>query len=564
MWVHKVLHTRLPHLNMIWGASNFFLFEQFIFPLCFDQPCCCSHEIGVPCYWFLSESSPQSSCEAFGVSTSRFAQCDLVNQLSANMKAKAEQRAEIWFCVCTGMSRAESYQRLQGIHGANCLSKAQFNWWFKHFESGDLDLADKPCTGQPVKFTQAKQKLVGELCPCWLMQIHRNFVPWNWIVCGNNLQRFEGVAHEDKKCQVDPAFPECCTKIEADHCSQGKFATAKKACHPNGQSLNHHRRRKLGVLLGSRIEKGVVTMAQTGWRSTAEGAHQEVHCQDNVGDFFDSAGVIYHEFVPRGQGITAARYQKILTSLIRAVRRKRPVLHRNGWWLLHDNAPTHWADPVQRSIRAQGLQQVPHPGYLLDISPPPPDYWLFNRLKKLIKGEQFACVDHLQVAVDNALAQIDQAKFRSAMEHYPTHLRKVIAACGHYFEWKPDSNLFTRIASVWFDNRSVKNPILSSLWHIGILAHTCTAWNSMLPSVLKLLNKDIWRPTCCSHCVQIWCKSVDICVSTRGQIIFKWGNLVQQRMNNQTNLEMSLSCHLFVPVLFFSYLQELYHWQCTH
>jgi hypothetical protein len=56
--------------------------------------------------------------------------------------------------------------------------------------------------------------------------------------------------------------------------------------------------------------------------------------------FFDTKGVVHHEFVPEGQTVTGAFYVEMLKRLKGRVNRVRPGIAAN-WKLHHDNAPSH-------------------------------------------------------------------------------------------------------------------------------------------------------------------------------------------------------------------------------
>ena len=56
--------------------------------------------------------------------------------------------------------------------------------------------------------------------------------------------------------------------------------------------------------------------------------------------FYNSKGIIYHEFVPEGQSVTGSFYLSVLERLWKRIRRVRPEYSAPGsWFLLHDNAP---------------------------------------------------------------------------------------------------------------------------------------------------------------------------------------------------------------------------------
>ena len=103
--------------------------------------------------------------------------------------------------------------------------------------------------------------------------------------------------------------------------------------------------------------------------------------------FFDSRGVVYHEYAPQGQNINKEYYLGVLRRLRDAVRRKRPDLWAAGTWQLHhDNAPAHSSQLIQIFLakRIPVVRQVP---YSPDMNPC--DFGLFPHLKTQLKGTRF-------------------------------------------------------------------------------------------------------------------------------------------------------------------------------
>ena len=67
--------------------------------------------------------------------------------------------------------------------------------------------------------------------------------------------------------------------------------------------------------------------------------------------FYDSNGIIHHEFVSEGQTVTGSFYLSVLERLWKRIRRVRPEYSAPGsWFLLHDNAPVHRAVAVQKFL----------------------------------------------------------------------------------------------------------------------------------------------------------------------------------------------------------------------
>jgi hypothetical protein len=63
-------------------------------------------------------------------------------------------------------------------------------------------------------------------------------------------------------------------------------------------------------------------------------------------------------------------------------------------FLLHDNAPAHKAASVCQFFTQQNVTTLCHPRHSPDLSPP--DYFLFPKLKKKLKGLHFADVAEIQ------------------------------------------------------------------------------------------------------------------------------------------------------------------------
>ncbi|XP_075742152.1 uncharacterized protein LOC142795311 [Rhipicephalus microplus] len=79
--------------------------------------------------------------------------------------------------------------------------------------------------------------------------------------------------------------------------------------------------------------------------------------------FFDSRGVVHHEYAPQGQMITEY-YRNVLYRLHDAVRCKRPELWSTGnWHIHHDNALAHSSHLLEiffENSRTPVVQQAPY------------------------------------------------------------------------------------------------------------------------------------------------------------------------------------------------------------
>ena len=100
--------------------------------------------------------------------------------------------------------------------------------------------------------------------------------------------------------------------------------------------------------------------------------------------FFDSKGIVLHEFVPRDQMVNKQLYHEVLARLRNAVRSKRPELWENQTWMLHhDNAPAHASLLIRSYLAKHQTSVVPHPPCSPNLAPA--DFFLFPKLKTTLK-----------------------------------------------------------------------------------------------------------------------------------------------------------------------------------
>ena len=131
--------------------------------------------------------------------------------------------------------------------------------------------------------------------------------------------------------------------------------------------------------------------------------------------FFDANGIVHSEFVPNGQTVNQTFYLQVLKRLRDAVRRKCPE-----WWLHHDNAPAHKALSMKQFLPKNSMTQLLHPPYSPDLAPC--DFFLFPRMKKVLKGKSFADVEEVKKKTMEALKGITLQEFQDCFEKWKTRL----------------------------------------------------------------------------------------------------------------------------------------------
>ena len=144
--------------------------------------------------------------------------------------------------------------------------------------------------------------------------------------------------------------------------------------------------------------------------------------------FFDREGTVHTEFEP--QGHNQFYYREILEILRKRVVRVQPSIADN-WMPHHDNAPCHTAISVIEFVAKKGIPVVPQPPYSPDLSTR--YFFLFPKLKFLLKGRHFGTVENIEKAVTDQLKAIPVSDYQRCYEEWE-RLRRCVASQGNYFE----------------------------------------------------------------------------------------------------------------------------------
>jgi len=149
--------------------------------------------------------------------------------------------------------------------------------------------------------------------------------------------------------------------------------------------------------------------------------------------FYDSKGIVHHEFAPNGQSITGEYYLSVLKRLLARIGRVRPEYKEpDSWSFLHDNAPAHTCLIVKQFLAKKKVTVLSHPPYSPDLAPC--DFWLFPKLKMTMKGHRFISVPEIQKKVQQFFKGLSRTEFQQCFEHFYNRFSTCIDSQGDYFE----------------------------------------------------------------------------------------------------------------------------------
>ncbi len=237
-----------------------------------------------------------------------------------------------------GLSQAHILRQLRADHAHHALSKSSVSRWIIKLRAGRNDLMSPKSTGHPPKLT------------------------------AEMVWRIKASLDQDKSKTIRQLAHEFNLALSTIHCALRKHLKLKK--HPakwiphfltdmQKQRRLRISRRILGMLrrsptLPSRILTGDESFFHVYDPAARQTTAAWLECNETRPSkvrgskwskkvmlivFWDSKGVVLHEFVPAGMGVNRLFYAGFMCCLREAVRRKRPALwRRNTFWIHHDGA----------------------------------------------------------------------------------------------------------------------------------------------------------------------------------------------------------------------------------
>ncbi|UYV67266.1 hypothetical protein LAZ67_5000086 [Cordylochernes scorpioides] len=125
--------------------------------------------------------------------------------------------------------------------------------------------------------------------------------------------------------------------------------------------------------------------------------------------------------------------RKCIRRLREAIRKKRPEKWTNGGWILHhDNARPHTAHLMTSFLAKNGTQILLQPPYFPDIAPN--DFFLFPKLKAVLKGRHFDTREDIIEKSSLALKSIPKEAYKNCFDNWEKRWRWCVEARGDYFE----------------------------------------------------------------------------------------------------------------------------------
>lgn len=342
-----------------------------------------------------------------------------------------EQRVAIKFCAKLGETGKETYSKILKVYGSASLSRAQVFLWHKKFKEGRESVEDEERAGRPVAVRTDEnalrvRALIREdrrlTVRMLASEVGINRETVRQIITNDFGMRKlcakmvpKNLTTEQKQHRMDVA-EDCLEQVENDPTLLDRVITGDESWffqydpetkRQSSQWLSPNAPRpKKARMSKSKVKTMIITL-------------------------FDSRGIVHKEFVPHGQTVNQHFYCEVLERLRKRVLRVRPEI-ANTWILHHDNAPCHTALKVSQYLTSKGITVLPQPPYSPDMSPC--DFFLFPKVKSVVKGTHFESIEEIQTSVTRVLKDIPVEEFQKCYQAWKNRWALCIAAQGEYFE----------------------------------------------------------------------------------------------------------------------------------
>ena len=276
------------------------------------------------------------------------------------MEEKVQQRVCIDFCFRLGKTGAETYEMLQAAFGESCLSQLKTSEWYSRFKSGRRSFEDDLHPGRPstshTEETVARvreiiradryltirevaeevriafgtcQKLLTE--DLRMRSVTAKFVPC-LLTAEQKDDRMSICTDLSDRAQNDPNFMS--SVITGDECWVYGYDPETKQMSSQWSTSSSPRPKK-----ARQVKSNIKTMLIA---------------------FFDTDGLVHHDFILTGQTVNKEFYKTVLQRLCDAVCRHRPEKWRSGNWILHhDNDPAHRVVTTNEFLAKHNIPSLP-------------------------------------------------------------------------------------------------------------------------------------------------------------------------------------------------------------
>ena len=173
------------------------------------------------------------------------------------------------------------------------------------------------------------------------------------------------------------------------------------------------------------------------WKHSSSPAPKKAKVVSSAGKviasvFWDAKGIVFIEYLQKGETINGEYYAKLLKELRQAIKSKRPGKLTKGVLLHQDNAPAHKSLVAMSAVHDCGFELIDHPPYSPDLAPS--DYFLFPNLKKHLARKRYETNDDVISVVEDFFEGQEENFYATGIRALQHRWKKCVDRRGDYVE----------------------------------------------------------------------------------------------------------------------------------
>jgi len=318
------------------------------------------------------------------------------------------------------------FERMKNRLGDTVVSISTVKYWIREFKRGRQSVKDDPRSGRPVSATTDENiNAVRDMVRADPQITFYELEEMPGITRGS-LQRIihDHLGLQKKFCKFVPHF-----------LTEDQKRARVKTCTENLNMWRNDGRTLINKIISedetyvhyyepkSRTESKI-------WVFEDESPPHVVKKSKTIGKvlyavFFNTSGLVEAVKLEGQKSVTALWYTtKCLPRIFRNASRRGLLLH-------HDNASSHTANLTSQYLAENKIKVVPHPPYSPDLAIA--DFWLFNGLKRNLRGKHFASEEELDSAVLDYFQSISKEAWEEAFDIWRRRMIRCVEANGDYF-----------------------------------------------------------------------------------------------------------------------------------
>ncbi len=255
--------------------------------------------------------------------------------------SKEVQRSEVRLLARQGQCHCDILWEMRRLHGNHTLSSMTIHRWMTATFMGRHNFTTQKPVGRPPKLTaQVLRDIRAATRADPTITIHQLSAQFNLGHATVHKALHSILKLKKRLCIMHPhelTAAHHCAHLQISRCLLGRMRRSPGWCS------------KVITADESWMYAYNPTRRQQSctWLEAGERCHSKTHHEMSTKKlmlvaFWDSRGIVHHEFIPQGRSVNAHLYCDILRHMRESVRRRDLWRNRrHQFWLQHDNAATH-------------------------------------------------------------------------------------------------------------------------------------------------------------------------------------------------------------------------------